>query len=578
MRKYSDDTLDFIKLTPKSKSLKRPDFMDRERRKAEAAFQTDIQKALTDSLADFKKKILSNKSQKEYLPFADDIINDEEMWETFRVRVVGAAQPYFRNGALQAAAYNANLGLGVNMDWVNQAVLDFTRTYANDWWMELAKVTRDGLRKAIVAWQETGLGEQGLQDLVNSITPLFGEDRARRIAITETTKIFDEGNKLAHISAGIKYEQWQTAEDEFTCPVCSGLNEQYFPTESGPRPVVDTHPNCLLPDNEILISNLIAGSRAHYSGRAIEISTASGNRLSVTPNHPILTNSGFIKAKMLQEGDYVISGTDSKRIISAINPDNNQRPTRIEEIWNSLCLSSKMVTSHMPTTPIDFHGDAEFFNGNIDIVYSNSFLLNNIKNPFLFQHINKNKLGIRGMNKSSFQGDSPLFFFDNRGFAPPNGSMSSRASRLALLDRHMRHRHGISLASISRFNSGIYNGPMDHVSKNTVLLRQGKFRYPRDVFGNQSFRNRDAPINSNNIATIQQSVKGLGTYFKLANQITHAFAGLITLDKIVRIRDYNFNGHVYDLQSIEQFYISNNIIVKNCRCMREPAANYNPVE
>jgi hypothetical protein len=226
------------------KALKRPDFMGRERRKAEAAFQEDIQKALSDSLADFKKKILSNKSKKEYLPFADDIINDEEMWENFRVRVVGAAQPHFRNGALQAAAYNANLGLAVNMDMVNQAVLDFTRTYANDWWLELAKVTRDGLRKAILNWQEGKLpGKQGLDDLVNSITPLFGEDRARRIAITETTRIFDEGNKLSRISAGIKYEQWQTAEQDSVCPQCSELNEQYFGINEGPRPPL--HINCI---------------------------------------------------------------------------------------------------------------------------------------------------------------------------------------------------------------------------------------------------------------------------------------------------------------------------------------------
>lgn len=227
-----------------SKAVKRPAFMDRERLKVETDFQADIQKALSTSLIEFKKRILGKKFTKEYLPFAEDIINDEEMWENFRVRVIGAAQPYFRNGALQAAAYNARLGLAVNMDWVNSAVLDFTRTYANNWWMELSKVTRDGLRKAILAWQEIGLGEQGLQDLVNAITPLFGEDRARRIAITETTRIFDEGNKLAHISAGIKYEQWQTAEDDLVCTICGPLNGQYFLTESGPRPVTDTHPNC----------------------------------------------------------------------------------------------------------------------------------------------------------------------------------------------------------------------------------------------------------------------------------------------------------------------------------------------
>jgi hypothetical protein len=41
---------------------------------------------------------------------------------------------------------------------------------------------------------------------------------------------------------------------------------------------------------------------------------------------------------------------------------------------------------------------------------------------------------------------------------------------------------------------------------------------------------------------------------------------LITRDEIVKIRNYNFSGHVYDLQSTSQLYITNGIVVKNCRC------------
>ncbi|MFA5715366.1 MAG: hypothetical protein WC998_06485, partial [Candidatus Paceibacterota bacterium] len=74
-----------------AKAVRKPDFMGRERRKVEASFQSDIEKALNASFAEFKKKILGKKPTKE-LPFMDDIINDEEMWENFRVRVVGAAQ------------------------------------------------------------------------------------------------------------------------------------------------------------------------------------------------------------------------------------------------------------------------------------------------------------------------------------------------------------------------------------------------------------------------------------------------------------------------------------------------------
>jgi hypothetical protein len=45
---------------------------------------------------------------------------------------------------------------------------------------------------------------------------------------------------------------------------------------------------------------------------------------------------------------------------------------------------------------------------------------------------------------------------------------------------------------------------------------------------------------------------------------------LVASDKVVKIRNFNFSGHVYDLQSIEGLYIANSIVVKNCRCALAP--------
>jgi hypothetical protein len=560
------------------KAIRKPDFMGRERRKAEADFQIELQKAFNASLAEFKKRILGNKKTKETLPF-DDVINDEELWEDFRVRVVGAAQPYFRTGALQAAEYNAGLGLAVNMDLVNQSVLDFTRTYTNQWWAELAETTREGLRKSILNWQTGKLpGQQGLQDLVDSITPLFGEARARRIAITETTRIFDEGNRLAHISAGIKYEQWQTAEDEFTCPTCSVLNDQYFPTESGPRPVTDSHPNCLLPNVRVNASHLIAGSRAFYRGNAIEITTENGNVLTCTPNHPILTPLGFVKAKNLNERDYVIRSLDSERMISSIDPNNNNSPAPIEDIWNSLRMKNGMLLRSMPVTAHDFHGDARSFNGDINIIYSDGFLLSDIINSLVSKHFNKDFFTFGDMSLSRFAGQGVKYSCGDRSMASFTSNMRSGSSRLALLDSHLRHRYGISLASIAGSDPSFKDSTSNRIPSNAIFTRQSKLRSSSDVFRNQSIGNRNATVKSGNLATIKQPVKSLRAYSPLASQILHTFAGLISPDKIIRIRNYNFNGHVYDLQSLEQVYIGSNIIVKNCRCQRLPAANYNPVE
>lgn len=234
---------------------RRPDFMKRERLEEERGFEAELLKAFGDMFAEVKRRVLTGKSrqkQEEPLPFAD-LLADEDLWRGFRVKVLSAAAPRFRNGAMRAAQHNFDLGLAVDMDKVNAAVLDFVRGYTNPWWVKLEQTTRDGLRGAITAWQETGLGKQGLPDLIDAIEPLFGEARAKRVAVTEVTRLFDEGNRLARLEAGIETEEWQTSEDELVCtqylgPMvpdgCAGLDGMRFPTASGPRPVTDTHVNC----------------------------------------------------------------------------------------------------------------------------------------------------------------------------------------------------------------------------------------------------------------------------------------------------------------------------------------------
>ncbi len=172
----------------------------------------------------------------------DDILTADAFWTAFRSDALGLMEPLATETALAAAEVNIQLGLAVDLDLVNQQVLDFTARYTNDWWDSIEASTRRSMRRSITAWQAGGLGRQGLPDLTKALAPTFGRGRAERIASTEVTRIFDEGNKLAHESAGIEEEEWQTARDErVDDEICRPLDGQRFPTNEGPRPVTDTH-------------------------------------------------------------------------------------------------------------------------------------------------------------------------------------------------------------------------------------------------------------------------------------------------------------------------------------------------
>lgn len=222
------------------------DFGGEQRAAWESEMAGDFERALRSTFRDVRARILSNKGLLglggKDLRAAELLPDDPEFWEEFRLVMTRVMLSYSSYVARGAAEFSASLGLGVDMDLVNERVLELSRTFTNDWWQGIEATTRRSMRAAIVAWQETGLGERGLPDLVDAIEPLFGRARAEVIAMTETTRLFDEGNRLAANSAGITQQEFMTGQDELVCPICAPYDGQRFPTNEGPRPPL--HPRC----------------------------------------------------------------------------------------------------------------------------------------------------------------------------------------------------------------------------------------------------------------------------------------------------------------------------------------------
>lgn len=121
----------------------------------------------------------------------------------------------------------------VPRDEMNQAILDFTRRYAFDLIrlegsMSVIRHTREQVRDIFVRWLE----DRGShQDLVAALKPLFGEERARRIAVTETTRLFSWGKLEAwRRGKGVTHKIWETERDEKVCTeICRPLDNTQIP-------------------------------------------------------------------------------------------------------------------------------------------------------------------------------------------------------------------------------------------------------------------------------------------------------------------------------------------------------------
>lgn len=110
----------------------------------------------------------------------------------------------------------------VNFDDINKNVMDYAKKYRYEWIKGITNVSRESTQKTIADWIQSG---SPLSALEAALEPIYGEARAARIAATETTRVFAEGNREAWESTGLVEEmEWATAEDDLVCEICGPLN------------------------------------------------------------------------------------------------------------------------------------------------------------------------------------------------------------------------------------------------------------------------------------------------------------------------------------------------------------------
>lgn len=136
----------------------------------------------------------------------------------------------------ELALRSQKVNIGVDWELVNSDVLRWVLDYTYSLVRGLTDTTRDRLAIELARFVESG---EPLPKLVQRLSDpeqgMFGKARARRIAVTETTRAYAEGNLAAWRAGGfVEQRQWQTAADERVCPVCgpmqgivAGINEPF---------------------------------------------------------------------------------------------------------------------------------------------------------------------------------------------------------------------------------------------------------------------------------------------------------------------------------------------------------------
>ncbi len=346
--------------------------------------------------------------------------------------------------------------------------------------------------------------------------------------------------------------------------------------------------NCFLPGTMVQ-GRFNVGLKSWYSGEVVEIVTRQGNRLTVTANHPILTANGFVAAHLLCKGDDVLSYGDGienstrNRLYSATGRNlkcrsKNNGPAAIEKVFDSLANLGSIGS--FPLASHDFHGDAKFVVGNVQVVGTDRLLLDNVKakrsnsiRDFGFSESNvllakKTSSGFSEFsNIASFGSNSSRRSFDDQ-FIPGGGIGFLERFDLQFLD----------IGQAAYLNASLYetvaNRRVTAFESNSQVQESFASQISGNNFSggnlNSQMANRNAlPFAGSselNASITQDSRHRAGADVRLARQLLDGNSGKITIDKIVSIVKRDFSHWVYDLQSPYGFMVANSIVTSNCRC------------
>lgn len=145
---------------------------------------------------------------------------------------------------------SADIGIYLADGSINTRALQIARTYVTDWLAQLDEASQNAVRDAV----ETFVRQPGttVGDMVDMLSSTFGDTRALRIAVTETTRVYAQANELFGQELQVQYpdmtvtKRWFTNVDDRVCPICAplhnkevGLNETFDGIDKPPA-----HPNC----------------------------------------------------------------------------------------------------------------------------------------------------------------------------------------------------------------------------------------------------------------------------------------------------------------------------------------------
>lgn len=288
-----------------------------------------------------------------------------------------------------------------------------------------------------------------------------------------------------------------------------------FP-EGEPAWFPQDHPGCVPGGTFVSAPGLSAATLRWHEGSVVQLTTASGQQLSITPKHPVLTDRGWVPADRLVEGDHLVRCLDPHRAAGLV-PHDDQRPTPVENIVAARWETASVAARAVPVAAKDFHGDG--LDSEVCVVLADRDLGAD-EHPSFVEPVRHHGFATTDALAAGLTGASRPFEGLWTVGSPSLGLEGVSGDRPALL----RCRAGVA---------------------DELLLPRGAWL---DAPGPEALVDR-ASRHADSLCD------GLD-----------ALAGFVEFDELVDVQVHAFSGHVFNLHTDVEWYVADGIMVHNCQC------------
>ena len=443
--------------------------------------------------------------------------------------------------------------------------------YTKEWLLKRIPEIREKVQKAMLE----GYREIDVQKMLETEYGI-AERKAKFLAQNETSIMLAQLKKATYTAMGFEHFKWQTILDARERPLHRKLHGQIFRFDEPPEIDERTHAkglpgetyNCLTGDMQItspFLHNRIF--KRKFRGETVTLITSVG-RIKLTPNHPVLTDKGWVKAGSLNIGNHIAKISNETILAGGSYPNNTK--TTIDEFYSfySLLFDAERVA----LTDKDFHGDVSV-DQQVNTINIET-KLGNYSKPYISQLRVEQVLTKANEFFGSVDTSSNRTFLQAFPFSRSvtDCFIGSLDKAFAFFFGGKSHTVEHTLGAITWLNSLLFEVTGYDTTRNSVFLSEllnapaGSIKFYQLILWELAYTIinwRISEFSHSSGDCFAFNAEQLG---QLGNSLPTPIEFDTITDKIISV----FNGHIYNLENSNNWYLTQYYITKNCRCSLIP--------